>query len=364
MYYAIRTWHGTHLYFDEVGRRIKHGMVEGLHRLLMVFVEGDSFRFDIDPRDSSPAVAALIDGSFEVSRSGLEFSLKTSGWMCADSNGEVPLDRPSIGGWELFTLEAYGEVAPRLGLSIKFLTIPKSVEYIGKIPKIINQVFLSHPFSDDLPEALRENISSLKESNPSFSHRLWTNEAVLEAIKDWFGFEVLSAFLRINPRYGAARADFFRYALMYHSGGVYLDLKSHAAGLDQLIRADDEYIISTWSEHERTIGIGMHPELSGSKHGELLQWFLIARPRHKFLEAVLELILTNITRYSRKEFGVGWMGVLKTTGPIPYTLAVNDILEDHPHRLVAYEEVGLIYSRVHKQLPGNHYKDLSDDVVL
>jgi hypothetical protein len=364
LYYAVRSWHGTYLYLDEIGRRLKHGHAEALNHVLMVHVEGDSFRFEIDRRDSSPAVSALINGTFEVSRSGSEFSLKTEGWMCADLNGEVPLDRPTIGGWELFTLEPYGDVAPRLGLDVRSPTIPKSADYIGKIPKVINQVFLSHPFSNELPDVLQNNISSLKESNPAFLHQLWTNEAILDAIRSWFGFEILSAFLRINPRYGAARADFFRYALMYHSGGIYLDLKSHVTGLDRLITADDEYILSTWTAQERSIGIGMHPELSGSKHGELLQWFLIARPRHKFLEAVLELVLANITRYSRKEFGVGWMGVLKTTGPIPYTLALDPVLEHHPHRIVSYDEVGLVYARVHKQLPGNHYKDLTDDIVL
>ena len=47
-------------------------------------------------------------------------------------------------------------------------------------------------------------------------------------IRREYGESILSCYLRIDPVYGAARADLFRYLLLYRTGGVYLDIKSAA----------------------------------------------------------------------------------------------------------------------------------------
>lgn len=50
-----------------------------------------------------------------------------------------------------------------------------------------------------------------------------TRESV---IQQGFSPDVLQAYQTIHPEYGPARADFFRYCIMYLKGGVYVDMKS------------------------------------------------------------------------------------------------------------------------------------------
>ena len=61
-------------------------------------------------------------------------------------------------------------------------------------------------------------------------------------IKNNFDENVYKAYMSINSVYGAMKADFFRYCILYKNGGVYLDIDSVILRpLDELIR-DDELI--------------------------------------------------------------------------------------------------------------------------
>lgn len=87
-------------------------------------------------------------------------------------------------------------------------------------------------------------------------------------IKAHYDPGILDVYLRINPVYGAARADFFRYLLMFRVGGVYLDIKSNASqALDRLFHASDRYILAWWPNQpgENFEGWGVHPELAGTR---------------------------------------------------------------------------------------------------
>ena len=62
---------------------------------------------------------------------------------------------------------------------------------------------------------------------------------------------------------------------MYEYGGVYLDGKSGAGPLRNLIGSDDRMIVSTWGT---VVG---RPEIAGFyKFGEFQQWWLACEPRH------------------------------------------------------------------------------------
>ena len=82
----------------------------------------------------------------------------------------------------------------------------------------------------------------LKSLNPGWEHRLYDDVAA-EAVLADFGAEVSEAYYKIEPRYGAARADLLRHLFLYRFGGVYCDIKSgFERPLDSIIRPDDTYI--------------------------------------------------------------------------------------------------------------------------
>jgi mannosyltransferase OCH1-like enzyme len=235
------------------------------------------------------------------------------------------------------------------------------------IPKIIHQTFASR----DLPEVFGTNVRAIQEMNPGWKHVLYDDADVEHFIRENYGEQILARHARIDRRYGAARADLFRYLLMYRVGGVYLDIKSTTIRpLDETLRPDDCYIVSHWANRpgEAREGWGLHEELKATGRGEYQQWHVICAPGHPFLKAVIENVLRNIDRYSPWRYGLGRPAVLRVSGPIVYTKAIQPIRHLHPHRLVENEgEVGLEYSVLpcitHSKLFPIHYVDVERPMI-
>src|SRR4051794_34826120 len=95
-------------------------------------------------------------------------------------------------------------------------------EQATAIPRVIHQTY---PIKK-LPAELNDNISRMMALNPSYRHMLYDDEYITHFIEREYGSRILSMYNLINPEYGAARADLFRYLLMYKDGGIYLDIKS------------------------------------------------------------------------------------------------------------------------------------------
>jgi inositol phosphorylceramide mannosyltransferase catalytic subunit len=237
-----------------------------------------------------------------------------------------------------------------------------------RIPKLIHQTTpnkdwaLSHP-------ALGANIARLQALNPGWEYRLYDDAYARAFITAHYGAAMLARFERINPVYGAARADLFRYLLLYELGGVYLDIKSTIdRPLDELLKPDDEYILSHWrnGKNEPYEDWGVHP--SCGPRGEFQQWHIIAAPKHPFLRAVIRRVAANIDRYLPGGW-TGKQGVLFLTGPIPYTLGIMPFLAACGHRVVDSAALGFNYCVVphlaDRMAPGQvHYTQCTEPVVL
>ena len=237
----------------------------------------------------------------------------------------------------------------------------------SEIPRILHQTYQSR----DLSTELQLRMSALIEGNPGWEHRFYDDRDIDEFIAREYGSEILLAYRRIDPEYGAARADLFRYLVMYKVGGVYIDIKSGAAKpLEQIVSPSDHFVLSKWrnAPGEPHAGFGIHSALAALSGGEFQQWYLAARPGHPFLKAVIERVLTNIDAYRPWRHGVGRYAVLAVTGPIAYTLAIQPLLALHPHRLEADERsVGFVYSNMlpsaHEMLFTRHYSRSRRPVV-
>jgi hypothetical protein len=96
------------------------------------------------------------------------------------------------------------------------------------------------------------NIQREITGNPTWVPNIWDN-----ATKDKFmnivfaNTSLLWAYNLINSRIGgAAKADIWRYAVLFVCGGVYIDADSELMkALDDIIRADDKMLIATESNH-------------------------------------------------------------------------------------------------------------------
>jgi inositol phosphorylceramide mannosyltransferase catalytic subunit len=217
------------------------------------------------------------------------------------------------------------------------------------IPRILHQIVMRPAFEKgQLPQRLQENMAHLRALNPGWEYRVYDDDDIAAFIKANYPPVIWEYYERIDPRYGAARADFFRYLLMYKVGGVYLDIKSSAnKPFDSVLRDDDRFLLSKWhlpnGDYEQTEGF-IH-DLRHFKGGEFQQWHVICAPGHPFLKAVLETILANIDTYDPFLHQTGKRGVLRVTGPITYTMVIHPLMERYPHRVVdGRNEIGLVFN--------------------
>ncbi|MGJ1412127.1 glycosyltransferase family 32 protein [Sphingobacterium thalpophilum] len=149
--------------------------------------------------------------------------------------------------------------------------------------------------------------------NRGYSWQFFDDVQVDKLVRENFDQRTYDAFARLQI--GAAKADFFRYAVLYIYGGIYLDLDSDITGrLDRVIRPDDVAVIA--HENNRSL---------------YAQWALIYDKGHPFLKKTIELIVKNIeeNRYPHD--------VHRMTGPTVYTEAINLVLQENPQ--VAFRRI-------------------------
>jgi hypothetical protein len=193
---------------------------------------------------------------------------------------------------------------------------------------------------------LEANVAKIKELNPGWEYRFYEDADIEAYISMHFPW-ALAYLKRIKPHYGAAKADLFRYLLMYEEGGVYLDIKSSVSRpLDEVLHPNDSYLLSHWHNGpgEAFEGWGLWPEID-LPGGEFQQWHIVAMPGHPFLQRTIQRVCKNIENYDPRRDGVGLRGVLRLTGPIAYTLSIQPLLDSGDYRLGdVVDDFGFIYS--------------------
>lgn len=195
-----------------------------------------------------------------------------------------------------------------------------------------------------------QNIEFLKRNNPGYSYKLWLDEEIEDFIKREYGDEILKYYLKLNPQYGAARADLFRYLLIYRCGGVYLDLKSSIhKPLDEVLYPEDYMILSHWDnrvgEPHEGYAISQNKDLlEYLPRGEYVQWFIIAKAGAPWLYNVILSVLQNIDNYNPFVDKVAAPAVLRMTGPIAYSYAIINTPQKEKIRYIELKEFGLVYS--------------------
>lgn len=168
------------------------------------------------------------------------------------------------------------------------------------IPPKIYQTFKT----ERLPLITRWHIYKLKKRNPDFEYHFFKDEDILNFIKSEFDEEVYCQYQKLNI--GAAKADFFRYAILFKFGGIYLDI-------DSVIREKISSFVSIEND-SALISLGKHKK-------NYVQWALFYESGHPFLEETWKLVIDNI-KTNRYPYDVH-----KMTEPTVYTQAINNCLQ-------------------------------------
>jgi inositol phosphorylceramide mannosyltransferase catalytic subunit len=221
--------------------------------------------------------------------------------------------------------------------------ISKNISRRMAIPKVIYQTFKN----SHLPFITRWHIKNFRRKNTSYEYEFYDDKRIEGFLQSAYPADVVDAYSKIQI--GAAKADFFRYAVLLKQGGVYLDIDSRiVTKLDRFILPEDVAIIS----HEGNPGL-------------YVQWALIYAPNHPFLQNTMQLMLDNIAhnRYPHD--------VHRMTGPFIYSQAIKLSLWNEPatpHRVLGVDYEGNLAFKypLNKLLykKGEHWKKLQQVIPV
>ena len=166
------------------------------------------------------------------------------------------------------------------------------------IPKIIYQTWKTKLLHEKL-YIIRDHIQKL---NPTYQIILYDDDDMDTFIKTHFDDFTYKCYKQLNV--GAAKADFWRYCILYINGGVYLDMDATIIRpLDELIEDDEQCIIT----REGNLGA-------------FNNWIMIFEKRHPILLNCIKKCCYNITNKTTNN-------VCMLTGPHgPFTNAINEVL--------------------------------------
>ena len=166
------------------------------------------------------------------------------------------------------------------------------------IPKIIYQTWKTKQLHPNCI-AVQDSIQAL---HPDYEMKLYDDTDIEEFIKREFDDHVYRCYMKLNV--GAAKADFWRYCILYKYGGVYLDMDSVLIRpLSELIEGGEQCIITR-----------------EGNPGVFNNWIMIFEKGHPILLNTIQNCCHNITHKTSN-------CVADLTGPSgPFTKAVNDVM--------------------------------------
>ena len=234
-----------------------------------------------------------------------------------------------------------------------------------KIPKIIHYTFKNN----NLPQEILNVIEENKRMCPNCEFRFYDDNDCYEFIKNNFEPVVLEAYSKINPIYGAMKADFFRYCVLYKLGGIYIDIKTKIhVPIFNLIRPNDICLLDIPKRLE-TFRKCAKPTYE--------QWLLIFVKDHPYLNCMINLMIHYIKhKYNPTKICKQIMNtkqkIMNITGPDAFAKAIymsifkqKHILHRHINYDKYFTRAGFInYTQMYKINGIKHYSEYNEPLYI
>ncbi len=152
-----------------------------------------------------------------------------------------------------------------------------------------------------------------------YEYRYASDDDILEFFETQTAPEELKAYKQLKD--GAAKADFWRLAVLYHIGGVYLDIDaSFVWPLSKQIKPEEREIFLLNKEH-------------------YTNYFMATAPKNPIYKKAMDIVVDNIKNSKTDN------GVYALTGPGVVNLAIGD--QKVNHRLYRYTCVQGAFTNEH-----------------
>jgi mannosyltransferase OCH1-like enzyme len=255
--------------------------------------------------------------------------------------------------------------------------------------RIPNQVFQTWK-SDFLDEEHYENLKNFQELNADYQFIFYNDKDMHEYMDSAWGHHPISSIFR-RTKVGAAKADIWRYCILFDLGGIYLDIDaSFRQPLSQIIGEDNSEIIAfeanqismNRSRYRKQIDQDLLPFKDFVQMVEdlkqcsfplqehvVLQWALFFKPRHPILARVIEDITQNAPAFEGKVIHNMHKTICNLTGPIAYSKAVWQyaLTQRIASRGIDFNGVGIPKNIPKKgvyKTDARHYSKLSGEILL
>jgi hypothetical protein len=205
----------------------------------------------------------------------------------------------------------------------------------------------------DFKEGLNAQMPGLFSRNPHWEVHITTNDMKDEFMNTTFAnTSLLWAYNLIHPIAGAAKADLWRYAVLWTYGGAYIDDDSDMkTPLDKVIEPEDSLIVSYEKNgfngnkcyiprfHLSDFSFFKNSTSEDDKHifhgRVLLNWAIISAPRHPVIAEVMknaveiikrEYFSDSVLRSMNTMFC--WEAIMCATGPSLLTATAREMVRD------------------------------------
>lgn len=169
----------------------------------------------------------------------------------------------------------------------------------GQFPKIIHQTEESQA-KIDANSVLSRLVKTCKDTNPSWKYMFWDDEAMDLFMKENYTNHYNTWWRDMKP--GMNKIDTFRFFIIYHFGGVYIDVDVECVNPFDRLFANKPYsfYMPSWPENFCVMG----------------------SPRHPIFEHIIEGIKESYMNNPS-------MGVWEQTGPLGYNNHIQSFIRKH-----------------------------------
>ena len=190
-------------------------------------------------------------------------------------------------------------------------------------------------------------IRRFRRLNKDFSFEFFDDERLTRYMREFYaGQPILDVFEHV--KIPAARADIWRYCVLYREGGVYCDIDSMLmTPLRTLLKDNPREVLSfEGGKWNGLLAPGVYADpsvfvsapsnkaraLLDEPEHTVLNWFLLFEKGHPILRNTIDLIVKNFPFFKDKVFDSVWKGVIHSTGPLVLTQGVWSWLDAEGHK--------------------------------
>jgi mannosyltransferase OCH1-like enzyme len=192
------------------------------------------------------------------------------------------------------------------GLNSRPDNIEQSLDYKNIcVPKIIHQLWKD----ENIPDHLLYMQSSVIQHNSEYEYIFWTDTKIESFVQTYYP----SLFLFYNSfKYIIQKIDFIRLLILYHFGGIYIDIDSLCFGsLDDILK----YPVSL-------INTKKHKAFSNYYPFILNNAFISTEKNNHFIKTIINNIIEYkdpVNYYDFSSFNPEYTAVLRSAGPLCLT---------------------------------------------